>query len=118
MKFRLMHRLEIEIWTELSFASSQWETALLCNDVSHWLGANLESALYEDKFWFPRPLYVNSLIFGHMAVYSMIILLGTGWSQTITLKTVILLPTWLLAENVNMKIVIFLQKNAKASHWW
>ena len=28
------------------FASSQWETALLCNDVSHWLGANLVSALY------------------------------------------------------------------------
>ena len=24
---------------------SQWETALLCNDVSHWLGTNLESAL-------------------------------------------------------------------------
>ena len=28
------------------FAPSQWETALLCNDVSHWLGAGLESALY------------------------------------------------------------------------
>ena len=27
------------------FAPSQRETALLCNDVSHWLGANLESAL-------------------------------------------------------------------------
>ena len=27
------------------FATSQWETALLCNDVSHWLGANLELAL-------------------------------------------------------------------------
>ena len=27
------------------FAPSQWETALLCNDVSHWLGPNLESAL-------------------------------------------------------------------------
>ena len=27
-------------------AASQWETALLCNDVSHWLDANLESALY------------------------------------------------------------------------
>ena len=27
------------------FAPSQWETALLCNDVSHWLGTNLESAL-------------------------------------------------------------------------
>ena len=30
------------------FASSQWETALLCNDVSHWLGASLESACYKD----------------------------------------------------------------------
>ena len=27
------------------FAPDQWETALLCNDVSHWLGARLESAL-------------------------------------------------------------------------
>ena len=26
------------------FAPSQWETVLLCNDVTHWLGANLESA--------------------------------------------------------------------------
>ena len=28
------------------FAPSQWETALHCNDVSHWLGANLESTRY------------------------------------------------------------------------
>ena len=27
-------------------ASSQWESVLLCNDVSHWLAASLESALY------------------------------------------------------------------------
>ena len=27
------------------FAPSQWETALLCNDVSNWLGTNLKSAL-------------------------------------------------------------------------
>ena len=27
------------------FAPSQWETALLCNDVSHWLGASPNSAL-------------------------------------------------------------------------
>ena len=25
---------------------SQWEMALLCNAISHWLGANLESALF------------------------------------------------------------------------
>ena len=28
------------------FAPSQLETALLCEDASYWLGANLESALY------------------------------------------------------------------------
>ena len=28
------------------FASTQWETALLCNDVSHWLATSLWSALY------------------------------------------------------------------------
>ena len=27
------------------FAPSQWETVLLCNDIPHWLGANLKSAL-------------------------------------------------------------------------
>ena len=33
------------IRTGSSFTFSQWETALLCNDVFHWLGANLASAL-------------------------------------------------------------------------
>ena len=42
------------------FAPSQWETALLCNDVSHWLGTNLESALGISLFcalvnWQSRP---------------------------------------------------------------
>ena len=27
-------------------APSQWDVALLCNGVSHWLGASLESALW------------------------------------------------------------------------
>ena len=35
----------IECRAESMFAPSQWETALLCNDVSHWLGTNLESAM-------------------------------------------------------------------------
>ena len=29
-----------------SSVPSQWETALLCNNISHWLGTSLESALY------------------------------------------------------------------------
>ena len=28
-------------WADSRFAPSQWETASLCNDVSHWLGVNL-----------------------------------------------------------------------------
>ena len=31
--------------TDSRFAPRQWETALLCNDVSHWLGPSLELAL-------------------------------------------------------------------------
>ena len=36
--------------TDSRFGPSQWETALLCNDVSHWLGASLESALDTPSF--------------------------------------------------------------------
>ena len=36
----------IQIKAYSRFAPSQWQTALLCNDVCHWLGANLESALH------------------------------------------------------------------------
>ena len=34
----------LECRADSKFAPSQWETALLYNDVSHWLGTNLESA--------------------------------------------------------------------------
>ena len=33
------------------FAPGQWETSLQSNAVSHWLGANLESALYKSYWW-------------------------------------------------------------------
>ena len=37
----LRYKIRADSW----FAPSQWETALLCSDVSHWLGANLGSVL-------------------------------------------------------------------------
>ena len=43
------------------FAPSQWETALLCNDVSHWLGARLESALRFIYAWSHRTEYIYSV---------------------------------------------------------
>ena len=36
---------ELIIRADSRFAPNQWETALLCNDVYHWLGASIESAL-------------------------------------------------------------------------
>ena len=66
------HNMDLEIWVDIAagnglelnrcqaitwtnddilsradsrLAPSQWETALLCNDVSHWLGTSLETAL-------------------------------------------------------------------------
>ena len=39
--------MSFAIWeADFRFAPSQWETALLCNDVFRWLGASLESALH------------------------------------------------------------------------
>ena len=37
--------LTTSLMADLRFASSQWEMALHCNDISHWLGTNLESVL-------------------------------------------------------------------------
>ena len=37
--------------TDSKFAPSQWETVLLCNDVFHWLGTGLESALEWSYRW-------------------------------------------------------------------
>ena len=39
------HHMPMIFRADSRFAPSQWGTALLCNDVSHWLGANLDSAL-------------------------------------------------------------------------
>ena len=41
----LCYHYNIILRADSRFAPSQWEMALLCNDVSHWLGANLESTL-------------------------------------------------------------------------
>ena len=39
------HRVDSQL------APSQWEMVLLYNNVSHWLGTNLESALISYQFW-------------------------------------------------------------------
>ena len=46
----------LRIRADSRFAPSQWETALLCDNVAHWLGASQESAL-----WFPSKHMVMGL---------------------------------------------------------
>ena len=45
-KINVLHYLVIYTSADFRFEPSQWEVALLCNDVSYWLGASLESALH------------------------------------------------------------------------
>ena len=68
VKFVLIcyYALSLDIRADSMFVPSQWETALLCNDVSHWLGASLESALNVLRNWF---------------YFLLISFLGTLWSS-------------------------------------
>ena len=55
------------------FAPSQWETVLLCNDISHWLGPSLESALkshYNDVIMGAIASQVTSFTIVYSIVYS------------------------------------------------
>ena len=70
MRLYVFYTLVFHLWSQYihransKFAPSQWETALLCNDVSHWLGASLESALIHKWYWsdnrdVPLDLFAN-----------------------------------------------------------
>ena len=45
------------IRADFKFVPSEWETALLCNDISRWLGSNLESAL--GYHYFPVTFHIT-----------------------------------------------------------
>ena len=66
----IWHNIVYSIRPDSRFAPSQWETPSLCNDVSHLLGASLESALsmtvmkVEDL-----PIAHNSFFVRHLRVF-------------------------------------------------
>ena len=45
---------------DFRFEPSQWETVLLCNDVSHWLGGNIELALVRYTYVTTAPIILHS----------------------------------------------------------
>ena len=51
-----------QAWADSRLAPSQLETAILCNDVSHWLGASLESTL-------PTPAIASSCLVQNVKTY-------------------------------------------------
>ena len=71
----IVNCLGFEARADCRFASSQWETALLCNDVSHWRGASLESSL---EACFIKPFNSKSTQHTFCAYYKQIIFV---WSQ-------------------------------------
>ena len=61
------------------FVSSQWETALPCNDASYWLGTSLESALI---YVYPIVSHFQNLLASRIWVSH-----GSGWLEmTLTWK--------------------------------
>ena len=103
------------------FAPSQWETALLCNDVSHWLGANLESALYVCQTWSSLCLLMaqHLMMLGHQQ---------TQWwlqkKQTLSTKissAEMILNDTLLLRNSYKNIWLLRETNPRAivtACWW
>ena len=58
------HHSKIIYRADSRFAPSQWETALHCKDVSHWLGASLESTLINIGGLLTISIFIqNTLIF-------------------------------------------------------
>ena len=61
------------------FVPSQWETVLLCNDVSHWQGASLESALV---FAHWKPSITIMITFSSLAAPHVVITTISGAKTT------------------------------------
>ena len=87
--------LGINFRVDSRFAPSQWETSLQTNAVSHWLGANLESALkFIRQSLNARPSKLNI----HMMKPKIEVLLLSQRTLSLLLKWM-LLPYWKQNDN-------------------
>ena len=76
---------------ESRFAPSQWETVLLCNDASHWLGANQESARAFTPFRWPLQCPLGSVGLGNVRKFLQSECLCSLWRHQIeTLLTLLM----------------------------
>ena len=88
------------------FAPSQWETTLLCNDVSHWLGASLKSALME---WFLSIGRVKSDKIGAIWLHNAVVKFYNVFTQY---DDFVVWRDWLIREMKAWFVLLF-----KIKHW-
>ena len=79
--FSYIYYCSSNIRADSRFAPSHWETALLCNTASHWLGANLESAQSMEKYGVFWGVFMSSLT---REMYMSFILLHKLFAQSST----------------------------------
>ena len=90
------------------FAPIQWEAVILCNDVSHWLGASLESALIY--------ALVHRVIIGSRGNMPLPVWTSDASDDLLYNKTWVKLQSglllWLWRSHPKFPIPV------KRSHWW
>ena len=101
------------------FAPSKWGMALLCNDVSHWLGTNLESALKTVPVIIPVLIFVICVIFWCIAItlheeYNALYL--RGLLQSCDISSVVAMETHVLHSYIKPLIVAIDDESLKVFH--
>ena len=70
----------ISVSADSRFAPSQWETPLLCNGVSHWLGTSLESDMFI-CFWHPETYTCTFYSAVPLSIFSQILTIGAQYTS-------------------------------------
>ena len=87
-----------EFRVDSRYAPSQWEMALLCNDISLWLGASLESGLW---IWFRNPkIYFHFLSYLNAKMAQVVEMFHSGRQEPLyaAYSVSCLLMTWQCKE--------------------
>ena len=110
------------------FAPSQWETALLCKDVSHWLGASQETALrvlsecYKVVVSLQDSLYSSCYCLWHVSLIGKLELLSVMYLSRVSCQNGPYLPCVSMAGGALLagyhRYVTTTQDHLTYHYWW
>ena len=126
MTFNCDQNYHLLIRVDFRFAPSQWETALLCNDVSHWLGASLESALIDTVVFHIFQISINTLMYSWSSILFHIDLFIVQKTPTRILKHITFYSQSPESDLYNMHVYIIARRHGPAiwmalhnrGNWW